>query len=755
MVSIALPKKSSIIVHSPVVRGMKAVPRGNGLIEGYLVSWGNPTDTDLEGQYFTPNTNFCIDWFAERPLLYHHGMDATMGVKCVGRVKSLEMRDLGLWCQAQLDIADQYGRAVYNLTETGKFGWSSGSSEHLVEVAPTGEITQWPLIEGSVTPTPAQPAKTTITALKSVLPDTFGGYLRGLHARVGTESADNNNDPIFVNDERTNTMATKSTVAFVRAVLKSQGVQATDEQCKAIADDPEVVASLGEGDPTMGLEEDPAVMGLEEDPSMMAFGEEDPAAMAFGDEDPTMAFGDEDPAVMGFGEEDPATMGLDEDPSMMAFGDEDPTMGLDEEEAVMSAYRNMMARKYAAKRSRARKSAAVPYGMTPGMQAYVAALEAKVAQNERGFGRGVKSAQVMPESADRKQAAYKAVWWKWARGGEGRLQDSERNRLYSEGGRDAQMRPIKSALNVSDVASLALAVPEDFVNDLNKNVANVAVMRNECAERQTSSDRVVMPRVTPSDARRAWSGTVFYPGENPSTASETEANDISVSQDEIPVHVHLINKSVTLSSLEDVSFDLQAELTEFFGEGIGVAYDTNIWSGNGSGKMKGVVVDPRVITSASTGTASVSGYVAAGSTTDINPDQLIAISLHLPAPHRRNAKWFMNTNTLRVIRQLKDGEGRYLWTDGNGLQFGQPKMLLDFPIVINEFADDIASGAFPIVFGDMKKAYTVVKRVEFAVRRFEDSATAATDSVSFFGRARMGGQVTSEWAVKVLKMATS
>lgn len=171
--------------------------------------------------------------------------------------------------------------------------------------------------------------------------------------------------------------------------------------------------------------------------------------------------------------------------------------------------------------------------------------------------------------------------------------------------------------------------------------------------------------------------------------------------------------------------------------------------------MKGVTVDPLVITSASTGTSSVSGYVPAGSTTDILADQLIKIKNHLAAQYRRNAKWYMNSNTLSIIEQIKDGEGRYVWTDDTGFQNGQPSRIKGFPIVISEFAPEPTSGNFPIIFGDMRLGYTIAKRVEFAVRRFEDLSTAVTDTVAFVGRARFGGQVTSEWALKVLKMATS
>ena len=65
--------------------GLKA--KENGVVEGYLVRFGNPNDTDLEKDYFTKNTDFGFEFNKGEShklgLYYNHGMDKVLGTKTV------------------------------------------------------------------------------------------------------------------------------------------------------------------------------------------------------------------------------------------------------------------------------------------------------------------------------------------------------------------------------------------------------------------------------------------------------------------------------------------------------------------------------------------------------------------------------------------------------------------------------------------------------------------------------------------------
>ena len=57
----------------------------------------------------------------------------------------------------QLNRAHQYAEVIADLTEQGLMGFSSGSLGHLVDIDSRGLIREWPWVELSLTPTPANP----------------------------------------------------------------------------------------------------------------------------------------------------------------------------------------------------------------------------------------------------------------------------------------------------------------------------------------------------------------------------------------------------------------------------------------------------------------------------------------------------------------------------------------------------------------------------------------------------------------------
>ena len=134
----------------------------NGRVAGYLIRFGG---ADLEGDVFTSSTDY------GRPmtkgdrtpmnLYYHHGLDETIGRKSIG-TGMITMDDAGLWYEAQIDMSDEYGKMIARLAKSGKLGYSSGATSHMVERKTLSdgrkEITRWCIGEASLTPTPCEPS---------------------------------------------------------------------------------------------------------------------------------------------------------------------------------------------------------------------------------------------------------------------------------------------------------------------------------------------------------------------------------------------------------------------------------------------------------------------------------------------------------------------------------------------------------------------------------------------------------------------
>jgi HK97 family phage major capsid protein len=146
---------------------VKTTDAAEGRVGGYLVIWGHPRQRDLQGEYFTPDTDLGLDWFERRPVLYHHGLDGNLKAAVIGVIDTLRADSTGLWAEAQLDLRKQYVRTLQRLIDRGILAWSSGSLPHLVEVADDGRILHWPIVEGSLTPAPAEPRRTDVRTIKS------------------------------------------------------------------------------------------------------------------------------------------------------------------------------------------------------------------------------------------------------------------------------------------------------------------------------------------------------------------------------------------------------------------------------------------------------------------------------------------------------------------------------------------------------------------------------------------------------------
>lgn len=134
-------------------------------IGGYGVVFGGK---DLQGETFTPDTDFWLDRLTRTPpVLYQHGKDSHMRLEPVGRAEVSDPDEVGLWVEAQIDLSNRYAAAILELTREGKLGWSSGTAGHLATRSGKA-ITSWPIVEMSLTPTPAEPRTLGVQEIRSL-----------------------------------------------------------------------------------------------------------------------------------------------------------------------------------------------------------------------------------------------------------------------------------------------------------------------------------------------------------------------------------------------------------------------------------------------------------------------------------------------------------------------------------------------------------------------------------------------------------
>jgi hypothetical protein len=132
---------------------------GTGNRYGALaIRFGGPDTLDLSGEWFCPDTVF--SWDAPVVLIGHgrpidpaltRFAELTLGPAIIQRKHD------GIFASFELDDSDPVDAAIISLIHAGAFRWSSGSRSDLAQRKSDGEITRWPIVEVSLTPTPAEP----------------------------------------------------------------------------------------------------------------------------------------------------------------------------------------------------------------------------------------------------------------------------------------------------------------------------------------------------------------------------------------------------------------------------------------------------------------------------------------------------------------------------------------------------------------------------------------------------------------------
>jgi HK97 family phage major capsid protein len=145
------------------------------IVGGYGVVFGGE---DLEGETFAADTDFMLDLVPVKPVYIDHSGDSfvtadgktikLVGVSDpVGRVLEVTADDVGLYMKLQLEKAGRYWRVVEEMIGTGKAGLSSGTIGHLAR-REGKTITRWPIVEESITLTPAEPRTVGVERLKAL-----------------------------------------------------------------------------------------------------------------------------------------------------------------------------------------------------------------------------------------------------------------------------------------------------------------------------------------------------------------------------------------------------------------------------------------------------------------------------------------------------------------------------------------------------------------------------------------------------------
>ncbi len=234
------------------------------------------------------------------------------------------------------------------------------------------------------------------------------------------------------------------------------------------------------------------------------------------------------------------------------------------------------------------------------------------------------------------------------------------------------------------------------------------------------------------------------------TDPSAETGTPNIERIAIPLHELSALPKISQRLLDDSAFDIEAWLANRVADKFARSESAAFVSGDGVDKPTGFIT----YTTAAAGTEAWGelGHVLTGTAGDFDPadpaDAIVDLVYSLDAPYRANATFVMNSKTAGAVRKLKDGDGRFLWSDG--LAAGEPARLMGYPVVICEDMPDIAADATAIAFGDFEAGYTIAERPDLRILR---DPFSAKPHVLFYATKRVGGDVSDFRAIRLLKFA--
>jgi len=179
---------------------------------------------------------------------------------------------------------------------------------------------------------------------------------------------------------------------------------------------------------------------------------------------------------------------------------------------------------------------------------------------------------------------------------------------------------------------------------------------------------------------------------------------------------------------------------------LGRVIDTDLVTGSGTGKPKGMIPAYTTAGSITTGGSLITPTV----------EKLIDLVYSVNDEYRSSgsAGWLMRDSSAGVIRKLRDGAGgtvgALLWDPSltNGIQGGQPDRLLGYPVYTDPNVASMASNARIMAFGDWSSYY--VRTVGNLTFERDDSRYFDTDEVGFRGKWRVDGDTVDNTAVNII-----
>ncbi len=278
--------------------------------------------------------------------------------------------------------------------------------------------------------------------------------------------------------------------------------------------------------------------------------------------------------------------------------------------------------------------------------------------------------------------------------------------------------------------------PIDFSNQVLMNAYNEGTLRSVASVNSTGRSTVFLPSLSKPSA--GW-GT---------RGLQISEDTLSAGGHTIEIHDIVALSLFHNNELEDAQANIWSKAAQGYANAFEEVEDLAFATGSNPNEPQGILSNTDVQAN-----FTVSGVSGALTDSTHNGFDVIGAALaNLKTVYRRKAVIGLNSTTEWILRQVKDGDGRYLWQPP--LQVGDPSTIFGKRIIVSEGMPDAdTNGKFPIFVGDIKQAYQIYDRKGMTVQRLSEKY-AEYQQTGFILTRRVGAQVVLPEAVQLIKIGT-
>lgn len=331
------------------------------------------------------------------------------------------------------------------------------------------------------------------------------------------------------------------------------------------------------------------------------------------------------------------------------------------------------------------------------------------------------------DPAAQRDAEYRDAFGVYLREGIGAT-TREQRQLLMEG--HVTDKAIRALTGGTDSAG-GFLVPDEFQNTMTTTLKAFGGLLNEANVITTSTG-----------AKLSWPVADDTGNVGALLADNTQITDLDPAWGENQLDAYTFTSRqvrVPWSLLQDEAFGLESWLANALGERVGRALAPYLVSGTGTNQPQGLVTNATI------------GVTAAG-VAAITYDELIELEYSVNPAYRVNAKYVFSDMAFKVVRKLKDADGRPLWVPVPAPGF--PAMINGYPYSVEYSMDAPAATKRTVLFGDIKQAFTV-RQVKAATLVTMKERYADFLQNGYFSFARFDSVIDQPAAVRALVHAAS